>query len=307
MAVFAVYKYFFERGEKNILNEHVDVENSFAHAQEIFTDLFPTCGTMKIPHTNTSGENTIYNADIQVHKNNIIIITLQNEKSKEIMTINYGIEYHKHYPFCHIIIDNRPGVGQIMIERSAAFGHKTSTIYNIIFPYLKNKLLDDHQLTFDMNMKFKEDDFWEVINRRKIRFNDPVKSVKFIFDNPKTKKPVDASADMAESMIAMASIAQADKAELLLNANTENELEISRTNKHLANLVKLCSNNTYSVSVGFKHHGLYEYGTKERAMVIMSDMSIIDEYISTQTTINDEVRLVLWLDAIRNQTADYEV
>lgn len=306
MAVFAVYKYFFERGEKNMINEHIDVENAFAHAQEIFSNLFPLTGTLKIPHTNNSGEAINYNADIQIHKNDIIIITLQNEKSKEIMTIDYAIERYKHYPFCHVIIDNRPGVGQIMVERSAAFGYKTSTVYNIIYPYIKTKLLDEYRLTFEMNMKFKEDDFWEIINRRRTRFNDPVKSVKFTFDNPKTKKPIDASADMAESMIAMACIAKADKAELLLNATTENELEISRTNKHLANLVKLCSNNTYSVSVGFKHHGLYEYGSKEKAMVIMNDMSIIDEYLSTQTVINEELRLILWLDAIRNQTADYE-
>lgn len=307
MAVFAVYKYFFERGQTNLVNAHINVEDTFAHAQELFGSLFPNGGTIQIPHTADNGEVTVYNADIQIHKQDVIVFTLQNEKDKTIHTRNYGIEHHTDYPYCRVIIDNRPEVGQIAIERSAAFASKTSKVFDIIFPYLKNKMLDDFHLDFELHMKYKSGDFWKIINERRKRFKDPVKSVRFDFDNPKTKKPADTTADMASMLVAMAAASGADTATYLMKATGDNELEVAQTNEHLANLVDLCANNSYSISVNFMYHGLYKYGTNERAMVIMSDLKMIDEFISPQTTIANEPRLIWWLDAIRDQTADYEV
>lgn len=307
MAVFAIYKYFFKQGQTNLVNATIDVEHTFAHAQELFGSLFPNGKTIKIPHTTDSGEVVVYNADIQIHKNDIVIFTLQNEKEKTIHTRNYSIEKHFDYPYCKVIIDNRPEVGQIAIERSSAFSSKTSKVFEIIFPYLKNKMLDDFHLDFELKMKYKSGDFWNIIHERRKRFNDPIKSVKFDFDNPKNKKPADTTADMAAMMIAMASASGADSATFLMRASAEHELEIARTNEHLSNLVDLCANNSYTISVNFMYHGLYNYGAKEKAMVIMSDLKMIDEFISPQTTIANEPRLIWWLDAIRDQTADYEV
>ena len=301
MSVFAIYKYFFSKGEQNIVNVNVDVEETFARAQELFGTLFTSC---VIRHTLESGEIAEYNMDIQAIRDDIVVLTLQNQKDKTIHTRNYDIEHHTDYPFCTVIIDNRPGVGQIAIERSSAFGSRPSNVYKVLFPYLQNKMLDKFHLGFEMRMKYKSGDFWDLINERRIKFKDPIKSVKFEFDNPKNKRPADATADMANMLINMASVSNADTATLLMRASAENELEINKTNKDLANLVELCANNTYSISVNFKILGIFNYGAEQKAMVIMSNPETIKEFVEKQTAI-EELLLVKWLDTIRDQTADY--
>lgn len=306
MAIYAIYKYNFARGQENIMNHEVDPEASFNNAEKCFEALFPeTGGSMNIPFTADSGETVVYNADIQIKWNDIIVLTLQNEKSKKIHTKDYSTKEEKDYPYGTIIIDNRKGVGQIAIERSSAFSSRPEKIFNIIEPYLRTHLLDEHRLNFILKQKFKSGEFWSIINERRTRFKDKVKNVKFEFLNPRVYSSCDASENLAALILATAVSSNANKASLTLDSSDSKDLEFSRDTENIANLVDLCANNSYSISVGFQHFGVYNYGAKARAMVIMERPEILETFIARQTTTDGEYGLILWLDSIRSQTADY--
>ena len=110
MAVFTFYK--FTLNEPSLKNEifsefKADSKLDLKVAQQLndgsFDDHF--------------GMPKVYNNDIIANHDNILVMTIENNKKKD-TTIEKKIHTHEHHPFCHVIIDYRDG----RVERQAGAG-----------------------------------------------------------------------------------------------------------------------------------------------------------------------------------------
>ena len=134
MAWYSIYKYNFIKNQQGNLFAVADYSDSvFDNAQQYFGQLFHQ-GTSLIAFKTRKGEHVECPNAILSHHDNIIVMRLCDNR-----TVNVWQDYKRSpevtNPFCHIVIDNRPGRCLIAIEKDSSFGKtdKAADIANAEF------------------------------------------------------------------------------------------------------------------------------------------------------------------------------
>lgn len=284
MATFAIYKFNLTTGNGHLFNHEVSKDETIQNAQKHFGQLFLGIPSFLIYKNKNKEEKIEYTCNILSNHHDIIILKLFDEKSVQYWE---KIDSTKHRrpsnPFCEIIIDNRPNIGQILIERGEAFNYKTDDIRDLLQEHFRNKLYD-YKLTIDIIAKMKAGDFWDIVEEQKKKFNDRITKVTFSFPNPNTTTPIDAPLVLTNKLKTLASITtlfRANKASLILDANGDNSLRFEQTKKDMAQMVSLCTQNGYDLSVKFQQCGIYRINHDIKVYHTIS-INIINDFISKQ-------------------------
>lgn len=107
----------------------------------------------------------------------------------------------------------------------------------------------------------------------------------------------------------MASATGAARSSFKVDADKEGTLTLDRTKEDLAQMVALCCNNGYHISVHFEQFGVYRNGDVIRALYNI-DKGLLDDFINGQSVLGDRegtcFGLINKLDYIREQTKEYE-
>lgn len=306
MATFAIYKFLLKNNLGNLFTkEDPSLKTAQAKLREAMKQPFNLRKIMQ------DGQSEPYSMTILRNDNDIVIMRLSNPKSKQLVNINqedYGVTT---FPTCHVIIDNRDGVGQIVIEQcSESFGKHTDKVRDLLEIWLKTAL-EDYKLDIEIRAKMRVGEFWDVVNEN-IRLNDPVKSVKFTFPNPKQVTPVASpSPQMTEGLIQLEKMGRAMNAlsgVLTYVAEKDASLNLDQTQEDMANMVMLCCENGYDLQVTFRKYGLFRCGDEGRLIQDMNPLTLM-HYVKGEPEIGEDgiqaYELIHWLDDVIQFTNKY--
>ena len=306
MPTFAIYKMMFAKAsQRNLLAE--DGRTNLDKAQEYLDELLQ----VRLPIEKRNRDQSVVPLDnyIEARHDGVYLMVVCNEKPikyKEKMEDRELV----HHPGAYVIIDNREGVAQVAIERSASFSNNTDKVCELLQEAL-TKAMACFELTVELRPKMREGEFWDVVEEQQQRYHDKVQKVSFDFSKLDEEGPIDAPKSVVEKMLLLNSITKATNAargQLNLVSDKDRVIHLQRAQEDFAHLVSMCSNNAYNISVRFQRYGVYRFGGTVKALDSIKN-EILQEFKTGQMVsgkrIEGEFALVQQMDEIRLRTENY--
>ena len=306
MPTFAIYKIMFSPArQRSLLAE--DGRTNLDHAQDYMEEVLDE----KLHICKELRDKTLLPLDnyVDTRRERVTLMVVCNEKCHKYREKLEDREL-VHHPGCHVIIDNRPGVAQLAIERSESFGNNPDRVRDLLQDALC-KAFARFEIGVELRAKMRERAFWEMVDDQREQFKDPIKKVVFDFPNPDKVAPVDASAGMLEKLVLLSTLTAATnaaKGTLNLLSDKEKVIELKRSQEDIAHLVEMCAHNGYDIAVHFKHYGVYRFGRSVKALDTIK-RDVIQEFRCGQMMMGKaqegEFLLIAQLDEIRTRTENY--
>lgn len=305
---FAIYKY--ELTKSNQQELFKDGESVWENAQSYLDSLLDV-SQLNLYHTKKNGDTAIYPNDILKVRQGVALLHICNLTQVSIWD-KYKERREVSKPFCRVIIDNRPGVAQMAIERTGAFDGNPDKVRNILQESL-HALLAPAGLSIEIRAKMRVKNFWDTVEEQMRKKDERVKRVVFEFPDPDRSEPVDAPPSMIEHLRFLRSLSSAmgaARSSYKMEATRKGTLTLERTREDLAQMVSLCCNNGYQISVYFHRMGVFRYGERVRALFDIDEDTLTD-FINGQYAMGNNSEgtltyaLIETLDNIREQTKEY--
>ena len=125
MAVYQIYKILFNRSRQGNLLSMMDGRSAYDKAQELLEEMLGGV----LPLTKEKRDKTLVPLESYVEKkrDGVTVMVVCNEKNHK---YREKLEEHElvYHPGCRVILDNRPGIAQLAIERSQSFDGKTDKV-----------------------------------------------------------------------------------------------------------------------------------------------------------------------------------
>ena len=125
MAVYQIYKVLFNRSRQGNLLSTMDGRSAYDKAQVLLEEMLGGV----LPLTKEKRDKTLVPLENYVEKrrDGVTVMVVCNEKNHK---YREKLEEHElvYHPGCRVIIDNRPGIAQLAIERSQSFDGKTDKV-----------------------------------------------------------------------------------------------------------------------------------------------------------------------------------
>lgn len=306
MAEYALYSYEIQEGDKSLLYEETG-NKCIDKANEIVFNLLK--GKMTIIGKKKNQDRTLKSLKHTEHDG---VFTMVLCNTKDITQYEghdkFPLESH---PGSFIIIDNRPDVCQIAIERNSAFDSNTDKVIKYIKRSFK-EYLSDYGLKIIIKRKFEAKVFKERVMERLMNHNDHVKQIVWEFPNPDKVKGIDATAQMKkrlESLKLMTQATNALKGKLTLTGSKNNPLCVDDEKiDDLSLMIALCAQNNYNLSYSFFHTPMIKF--KDVAYAFCNiDNCVIRDFELGQLVCSEggqTYELIEVLDNVRKQIEDYD-
>lgn len=323
MAQYVFYQVHLSRSQQtNIHLQHTDGTSLLEHAQEHFGSYFK--GRMlNLYKKDKNGEVTLVPNDILRQIDEVTVLRINNEQLKTLVKKverpgggipDYREEKQESYPFSHVVIDNRPGICQMAIEKSSTWNGSTDTVRDILQEWFKVRLSDDYGLDISIDQKWQESEFWEFVEHRCRNTGDVLKEIKFDMLNSDHVTPVRNTEEPLSGFVkAMTDMTRMmDMLKTTVVMEPKEDSSISRTDKYedLAQMVRLCSNNSYHLSVRFSNYGWYKSNEWVKAMFELP-VTAFSNFVNGSPAMSPdkpegEYELVQWLDDVIKETEQYK-
>ena len=215
------------------------------------------------------------------------------------------------HPGGFVIVDNRPGVCQIAIEKNSAFDSDTDKVAK----YLRrtfNSHLSDYGLRIVISKKWQAGEFKKLVRERIVKYGDSVRKVVWEFPNPDKVKGVDATRQMRDRLEGLKLLAQATrslKGKLTLTGSKGNPLDIDDEKiDDLAQIIALSAQNNYKLSYHFFKTSAISFKDVAYASASISNKTVRDFEAGQLTDCGEgpSFELIEKLDEIRNTIGDYD-
>lgn len=318
-SIYAIYKYDFHKATEPLIQtraDGIDGAKYLKQAQKCFESLFDQNtidGLCKISH---GGDASRLPNDVLQKVGDIIMWRVNNSQMKDVWTRRgkdcNGIDRYEpdkveSNPYCNVLIDNRPGKCLMAIEKSAAWSSKPDGLRDILLENFNLLLANRFDLEMRIEARMNPKDIWDFVHECIYEHGDFVKEVKFTFQNRKKVNRTDAmevKSSRLRAMLRTAEIADALKAYFVMEFDQYTNGKISPKNKDLAEMVNLCANNGYDISIRFNNYKLYRINDYVRAYYPMMEEDL--NGFQTGTRLLDErTTLERWFDEVDEQTKGY--
>ena len=305
MPKFTFYKYnFFKTGEQHLFS--TEEGKSIAEAPELFLGKQLEGKSLNLFKPKKTGEIVVYKNDIRSTRNGVTVMRVCNEKQLT-QVEDYKEKKIPTRPYCHVIIDNRPGKWQIAIEHTKAFDNKPDKVRDILKESL-HSALSDYGISVDIFAKAKMTKFWEMVDWRITKHNDFVKHIVIDLPNPEKVKNIDASKLELEKLKAVTNVVCAlggVKGSLKVDADTEDTIRLEHMKEDFVQMANLCGRNGYDITVHFEKMGVYRCGDLVKALYNLEE-KLIEDFVSGQMAVSEnQYALIDELDDIYGLTKDY--
>jgi len=301
MASFEIYKFDFKLLKQDEMFSKETGKSPLEDSQRLFGLVLKE--KLPIEKVKKNKEVTALINYVEREKDDIKVLVVCNEKSLKYKEGKEDKEVLTH-PGCRVIIDNRKGIAQMAIERDDSFGDKTMKVRDLLVPAF-NKLLAKYYLEIDIRAKQRTMDFWEMVKEQEEVHKDIPTRVTFKFPR-EDRAPMDVSEDMRNRMVLMRSLADsinAVRGTLEMEASKKGKLLLERVNEDFSNMVSMCCQNGYEISVHFKHYGVYRMGKAVKAIFHLDDATLLD-FLHGQARYEDD--LISWFDMVRQKLISFE-
>ncbi len=173
MSTFAYYNYQFARiilppvqGELFTPNTpSIHSDDNFAHKQEILSEILAAdCnGTRAIVFKSPRGGKKHLHSYLTPYTDEMAIMKISNHRLHVIEKEDFTEEPNDEYPSCIVIIDNRPGIQRIVIEKRALAFTDLDQVQGILQNTLRH-VLRPYGLSINIDQLHTRSAFWEVAN-----------------------------------------------------------------------------------------------------------------------------------------------
>lgn len=316
-SLYAIYKYDFHKAiQSTIEAEGTDGKKYVKVAQNCFASLFDPNSIDNLAKINKNGEATRLPNDVMARIGDIMIWRVNNSQIKEWWKRNgkdsNGIDKYEKLdiesnPYCNVLIDNRPGVCLMAIEKSSAWGSKPDTLRDMLLENFNRILSSKYDLEMRIEARMNPTEIWNFVHERIYDHQDYIRKVSFTFQNPKKINKTDGmevKSARLKSMMKTVEIADALKGFFTMEFDQGSSDKVSEKNRDMAEMVRLCGENGYDISITFKDYKTYRINDYVKAYYAMTDDILISFSIGSRM-INGKTQLEEWFDTIAEQTRQY--
>ena len=306
MAIYAIYSYEIQEGNRSLFYKKTE-KKAIDMANEIIGNLLKD--GLTIIGKKRKEDMPLTNRHF-IGREGVFAWELCNIKEKALIEGHDKIPHEEH-PGSYIIVDNRPEVCQIAIEKNSAFGPDTDKVVK----YLKRAFeahLSEYALKMVIKRKWQASNFKDIIRERIIKQKDSVKKVVWEFPNPDRVKGIDATQQMKDHLNGLMIFTQASnalKGKLTLTGSKSNPLDVNDDKiEDWAQIIALSAQNSYKLSYYFYNSPMVNFKDVADAFASIDDKLIRD--FQTGQLINmgerNTFELIVKLDEIRKTIADYD-
>lgn len=320
-SLFAIYKYDFHKAiERSIIAEanNIDGNKYIKIAQTCFKSLFDQNSIDGLTKVNKKGETTRLPNDVMAKSNNgdIMVWRVNNSQMKEWWKRNgkdnKGIDKYERdeiesNPYCNVLIDNRPGMCLFAIEKSSAWNSNPDLLRDMLRDNLNLILRDKFDLEIRIEARMNPTEVWDFVHDRIFEHGDYIRRISFSFQNPKKVNKTNAmevKSSRIKAMIKTAEISDALKGFFTMEFDQTTNRKISQKNKDMAEMVNLCSENGYDISITFKEFKTYRINDYVKAYYPLT-LEDMQSFMTGAVTIENKTILEDWFDIIAEQTKGY--
>lgn len=318
-ALYAIYKYDFHVAAQRLVQavaDGVDGSKYVKIAQTCFASLFDENTIDNLAKINKKGEATRLPNDVMAKVGDIFIWRVNNSQIKEWWKRsgkdNKGIDkYEKQEiesnPFCNVLIDNRPGVSLIAIEKSTAWGSNPDILRDMLLDNFNRILAEKFDLEMRIEARMNPTDIWDFVRDRIYEHDDYIRKVSFTFQNPKKINKTNATevkSARLKAMLRTVEISDALKGFFMMEFDKNTSNKISQENKDMAEMVRLCGENGYDISITFKDYKVYRINDYVKAFYPMT-LDVLKRFSTGQPNLDGKTELERWFDTVEEQTKEY--
>lgn len=246
--LYAIYKYDFHQAiQRSVITESEGADGSkyIKTAQNCFASLFDQNTIDKLAKRNKKGDATLLPNDVMAKSGDFIIWRVNNSQIKEWWKRNgkdsNGIDKYERdeiesNPFCNVLIDNRPGIGLMAIEKSSAWGSNPDMLRDIVLDEFNRKLAEKYDLEMRIEARMNPTDIWQFVHERLYEHHDYIRKIAFTFQNPKKiNKTVtmDVKSARLKAMLKTVEISDALKGFFTMEFDQYTNGKISEKNKDM--------------------------------------------------------------------------
>lgn len=286
-------------------------ETDLSKAQEIFENLlisvFKDGRRLPIGKEPSTGDKVLPNSILR-NENHVTLLQLHNPGTVNIWELNGAKIPKETFPYSYIIIDNRPGIGQLAIQMKTDAWSDPDTVARLLEDNL-NRILKDQGTGLEIEIRYKylPTAFFNFLKKRKKDDGVIVKHIYFEFTNPEFETPIETAVDTTghiRQLMNMLSQLGGAKAKLKVDAPKNKEL-IERKLKDIKQMVSLVATNGYRLKVEFNDKSKY---TCDELMLHDDDMTekILSDFRDGFKHTFFDFELFRWLDEMLNKEKKYD-
>ena len=317
--IYAIYKYDFHKATEHTVSaeaDGIDGNKYVKQAQKCFASLFDENTIDNLAKVNKKGEATRLPNDVMAKLDDIYIWRVNNSQMKEWWHANgkdskgidkYEKEERESNPYCYVLFDNRPGAGLMAIEKATAWGSKPDLVRDMLLYNLNPILADKFDLEMRIEARMNPKDIWEFVHERLFEHGDYVRKVSFSFMNPKKinkSKAMDVKSNRLKAMLRTAEISDALRGIYAMEFDKYSNGKISKENKDMAEMVNLCAENGYDISITFKEFKTYRINDYVRAFYPMTP-DVLRSFSIGSRLLDNKTELERWFNMVAEQTKEY--
>ena len=319
-ALYAIYKYDFHKATESTIQaveNGANGEKNLKIAQSCFDSLFDENSIENLAKTHKNGSVTRLPNDVLAKFGEIYIWRVNNSQMKEWWAKhgkdNKGIDKYEMQeiesnPYCNVLIDNRPKHCLMAIEKSSAWNSNPDKLRDMLLDNFNRLLVDKFNLEMRIEARMNPIDIWDFMRERIYEHEDYVKYITFEFQNPKKINKTNATAvnsPRVKSMIKTVEISKALKGLFTMEFDKTSSGDISQKNRDLAEMVRLCGENGYDISIKFKEYKTYRINDYVKAFYSMNS-DVLQQFRAGERMLNGKPELEDWFDQVEEQTRNYE-
>ena len=306
MAIYAFYSYEIQEGNRSLFYKETG-KKAIDMSNEIISNILKD--GLTIIGKKRKEDQPLKNQHF-IGREGVFAWELCNVKDRTLLEGHEKIPLVEH-PGSYVIVDNRPDVCQIAIEKNSAFGPDTDKVVKYLKRSFKAHLFE-YGLKMVIKRKWQASNFKKIISERIIKYNDSVKRVVWEFPNPNRVKGIDATKQMKDRLNGLMLFTQASnalKGKLTLTGSKKNPIDVDDDKiEDWAQIIALSAQNNYKLSYYFYNSSVVNF--KDVAYAFASiDNKAIRDFESGQLINKGEgttFELIDKLDEIRKQIADYD-
>ena len=306
MAVYAIYSYEIQEGNRSLFYKETG-KKAIDMANEIISNLLKD--GLTVIGKKRKEDHLLKNLHF-IGRNGVFSWELCNVKDKNLLEGHEKIPYEEH-PGSYVIVDNRPDVCQIAIEKNSAFGPDTDKVVKYLKRAFKVHLFE-YGLKMVVKRKWQASNFRDVIQERIIKEHDSVRKVVWEFPNPDRVKGIDATQQMKDRLEGLRLFTQASnalKGKLTLTGSKRSPIDVDDVKiEDWAMIIALSAQNGYKLAYFFYNSPVVNFKDVADAFGNI-DNKLIRDFESGQLINKGEgttFELIEKLDEIRKEIADYD-
>ena len=322
---FAIYEISISEIEQKSMFSSMDPALAVQKAPELFEGIFKGARKLDLQRGKKAKDGSIEaehfpNDIISVHEN-VYFLRIHNNKKQKVVektgTSTNGVpDYEENTyisnPYCYVVIDNRyeKGICQMAIQKNSAWGDTNRVRKLLQHTFNREFGAAEIPLKVTIAAKMRPSKIWEFCKQRCSEGEDVIQRITFDFPNQAKLTPRERIANpqgYIKHLSRMMELTDAIKTHISVEYSNADPEAIEKNADNLANIVRICKNTTYNLSIYFRSYGIYKCDDQVRAMYPMKQ-ELLDSFRANweELPYEEKYGLFNWCNYVYEQSKQFD-